>query len=301
MLKIKFDSDTPHHDTENSGWGWYKLWRRMAQNYKNYTWNDIQVVKPNEKADITIVINHPRFHVPEKYDRKNAITYQLEPKVVRKQHWWDYNNPSIKSGFLFCHNIDSHHMCIDWNVEYSYEELQTKPFPKNKILSTVQTWKDYYPGHKLRKFFLQNYLDNLNYIDIYGHLKQGKDWTYKQFKGELPVRKKESALAPYKYSFCCENSIERNYWTEKIVDALICECLPFYWGCKNLEDFLPKDCYIWLPLDDPELSLNIIETSIKNNEWKKRLPAIKKAKKLIMNKWQFFPDLEYHLKRLKIL
>jgi len=298
MLKIKFNSDTPHNDNKESGWTWYNLWRRMAKNYKDYTWNNIQVIEPDKPADITIIINHPKFHKVEKFNRKNTITYQLEPKVVRKTHWWEYNNPSTKNGFLFCHNIDSNHMAIDWNVEYTYEQLQTLKIKKTKIMSTVQTWKNYYPGHMLRKFFLQNYLDKLNYIDIYGHLKQGDDWTYRRFISELPVRKKENALIPYKYTFCCENSIETNYWTEKITDALICECLPFYWGCKNLKDFLPNDCYIWLPLDDPEISLQIIEKSIKNNEWEKRLPIIKKAKKLIMEKWQFFPDLEYHLKKL---
>lgn len=298
MLKIKFTSDTPHNDKKEVGWLWYKLWRRMAKDYDNYTWNNIQIVNPEEKADFSVLINHPKYNVPEPFNRKDTITYQLEPKAVRQNHWGEYNNPSTDQGFLFCHNIDSHHMCADWNLLYTYEELQTKEFPKTKIFSTVQTWKDYYPGHKLRKFFMQNYLDKLPYIDIYGHLKQGEDWTYKRFKGELPVRAKETAIAPYKYCFCCENSIEANYWTEKIIDALICECLPFYWGCKNLKDFLPEGCWIWLPLDDPELSLNIIKESIANNEWEKRLPIIKEAKKIIMEKWQFFPDLEYHLKKL---
>lgn len=301
MLKIKFISDTPKSENKPGGWTWHTLWRRMAKDYKKYAWNEIQVVSPEEKADINIVINHPKFHIPEDFDRAKTITYQLEPKVVRQKHWWEYNNPSISKGFLYCHNIDSNHMGIDWNVEYTYQQLKNMQIEKTKLFSTVQTWKDYYPGHKLRKFFLQYYLDELGYFDIYGHLKQGEDWTYKRYCGELPIRAKETALAPYKYSFCCENSIERNYWTEKITDALVCECLPFYWGCKNLKDFLPEGCWIWLPLDDPELSLEIIEETIANNVWEKRLPYIKDAKKLILEKWQFFPDLEYHLKKLKIL
>ena len=145
MLKIKFISDTPHNDKKDAGWTWYNLWRRMAKDYANYTWNDIKVVTPDNKADLNIVINHPSSQKLENFDRAKTITYQLEPKVVRRNCWGKYNNPQIDMGFLYCHNIDSDHMCIDWNVKYSYEELQTLKFKKTKLFSTVQTWKDYYP------------------------------------------------------------------------------------------------------------------------------------------------------------
>lgn len=34
-----------------------------------------------------------------------------------------------------------------------------------------------------------------------------------------------------------ENSRHENYFTEKLLDAMLARCIPIYWGCKNLGDF----------------------------------------------------------------
>lgn len=34
-----------------------------------------------------------------------------------------------------------------------------------------------------------------------------------------------------------ENSRLRNYFTEKLLDALLAQCIPLYWGCPNIGDF----------------------------------------------------------------
>ena len=54
---------------------------------------------------------------------------------------------------------------------------------------------------------------------------------YKAFK------QKADGLAPYRYSVVIENVRERNYFTEKLIDALLCGTVPIYWGCPNIGDF----------------------------------------------------------------
>ena len=51
---------------------------------------------------------------------------------------------------------------------------------------------------------------------------------------------KEKAIIPYKYYFMCENNVEHNFATEKIWEPILCECLAFYWGCPNLEEYIDR-------------------------------------------------------------
>mmetsp|Transcript_87959 Transcript_87959/g.262299 ORF Transcript_87959/g.262299 Transcript_87959/m.262299 type:complete len:299 (+) Transcript_87959:128-1024(+) len=38
-----------------------------------------------------------------------------------------------------------------------------------------------------------------------------------------------------------ENSRHPNYFTEKLLDAMLAQCVPVYWGCENLRDFFDVD------------------------------------------------------------
>ena len=110
--------------------------------------------------------------------------------------------------------------------------------------------------------------------------------------GLLPFREKDRGLFPYKYTYGAENSRENNYFTEKICDAILSECLCFYHGCPNLHDFLHPESYISIDVCDHERSLEIIQSAIANNEWEKRLPYIRESKDKILNELQMLPTLE---------
>ena len=56
--------------------------------------------------------------------------------------------------------------------------------------------------------------------------------------GYAPFGDKSEGLAPYRYSVVIENVRERNYFTEKLIDAILCQTVPIYWGCPNIADFL---------------------------------------------------------------
>ncbi|QYX57853.1 hypothetical protein K1T73_05545 [Roseovarius sp. SCSIO 43702] len=62
--------------------------------------------------------------------------------------------------------------------------------------------------------------------------------------GYAPFRAKAEGLAPFRYSVVIENVRERNYFTEKIVDAVLCETVPIYWGCPNIAEFFDTDGWI---------------------------------------------------------
>jgi len=47
--------------------------------------------------------------------------------------------------------------------------------------------------------------------------------------------------APYQFVICCENTKQRGYVTEKIINAFLARCIPIYCGCPNIgKMFNPK-------------------------------------------------------------
>lgn len=51
----------------------------------------------------------------------------------------------------------------------------------------------------------------------------------------------KSPLFNSQFHICIENSRQKNYFTEKLVDALITKTAPIYWGCPNIGDFFNLD------------------------------------------------------------
>ena len=113
----------------------------------------------------------------------------------------------------------------------------------------------------------------------------GLDWYG---KGVNPLERKEDALVPYKYHVAIENHIAPHHWSEKFSDAILCECLPFYAGDPALTEIFPKDCFIPIPIDDPAEAARIVKEAIANGEYEKRREAILVAKRLILEKYNFW-------------
>ena len=76
-------------------------------------------------------------------------------------------------------------------------------------------------------------------FDLYG-----KGWpNYPFYKGEIP--EKWDVLKNYRFCFCYENTKNQfGYITEKIFDCFVSGCVPIYWGASNIEEYVPKTCFI---------------------------------------------------------
>jgi hypothetical protein len=67
--------------------------------------------------------------------------------------------------------------------------------------------------------------------------------NYQSYKGK--VESKNATLQAYKYSICYENAKDiPGYITEKIFDCFFAGCVPIYWGANNIEEHIPKHCFI---------------------------------------------------------
>ena len=116
--------------------------------------------------------------------------------------------------------------------------------------------------------------------------------NYHNLKSYVGKTDNKTEYSNYKYCFSCENNSEKNYATEKIWEPILFECLCFYWGCPNLDDYIDSSAFVRLPLDNFEESISIIKKAIEEDWWSKRIDIIRKEKEKILNKLGFFPRLQ---------
>jgi hypothetical protein len=260
-------------------------------------WNDIQVTD-DEKADYFLILNHPgrARYIPER-----AVVMQMEPAASRAEFPFPFNRPECyRKRFLYVFDTASHHNAIEWHISPSYSDfINGRPdLKKTKSFSAVISGLNYLEGYKKRLTFLKK-IAEIFPVDIYGRghspgfFPEGLPGRY---LGEI-TGPKDEGLFLYKYTFAAENTREFNYFTEKICDAILAECLAFYWGCPNLSDFIDPRAYIALDPDDHAKSIETIKNAIENDEWSKRLPYIRQAKEKILNELQIFPTLEKILRQ----
>ncbi len=167
---------------------------------------------------------------------------------------------------------------LPWYVNRSYEELQVMPLPqKQKAVSWILGNQMEIPGHFKRLVFLDHIKKRGNFtVDLFGRANQY-------------VADKAEGLVAYKYSLAIENSSRPYYWTEKIADCFLCWTVPIYYGCTNLEEYFPAESFIRIDITRPQEALGRIKDVLDHDNWEKRLPALNKARRLLLDKHQFFP------------
>jgi hypothetical protein len=55
---------------------------------------------------------------------------------------------------------------------------------------------------------------------------------------------KGETLGKYTFALCFDNQILKGWITEKIFDCFYCGTIPIYWGAPDVEDHIPKECFI---------------------------------------------------------
>lgn len=236
-----------------------------------------------ENPDYHVIINHPFYqNKKQEYNNKKTIYVYNEPELTKKK--WDiWKN---KETFLY----DNKTTWKIWHLDYNINDLIKLKIVKDKQnlnkITCLTTDLNEYEGHRLRLNFLpyfDKYLPQYNIQPlIYGRKKTGiyDKLNLNNYHGD--VEKREDVLLSYYYNFMGENTREKNYFTEKILDPILTETLCFYWGCPNIKNYLHEKSFISIDLEKPQKSLEIIINSIKNNEYEKRLKYIKETKKKII-------------------
>ena len=113
-----------------------------------------------------------------------------------------------------------------------------------------------------------------------------------------PLRDKSAALNEFRYHIALENHIGEHHWTEKLADAFLGLTLPFYAGCPNASDYFPADSFVPIDMRDPDQAIETIRRAIADNEYEKRLPAIREARRRVLYEHNLFAVLSREIGRM---
>lgn len=165
---------------------------------------------------------------------------------------------------------------LDWWIQRSYDELLTLAIPrKTEGVSAIASTKVAIEGHRKRFDFVNLLEQEFPEIQVFG---QGR---------MRELGDKWDGLAPFKYSVAIENSSKADYWSEKIADCFLTYTVPLYFGANNIDEYFPRESYIWLPLDDTKKALATITDTLANDDWESRLPALREARRRILDNYSF--------------
>jgi hypothetical protein len=241
----------------------------------------------DKDADYFVIINYPPPGTL--YDPRRTIIFQMEPSVYdRSKNWGAKTWPFIDTSMML--HVHHHDRALN-GVQWSFK-IGDIPSKTNEVVSILSN-KQNDTGHQLRIAYVKEHS-----VQVYGRENYHGVANY---MGVVPDDNRFNVYSKYKYCLAVENNSELNYATEKIWEPILCECLPFYWGCPNLETYIDPLAFVRLPLDDPAQAASIIQNAIAEDLWSKRIDIIRETKKKILTKLGFFPTLTNIINETKFL
>ena len=208
---------------------------------------------PPSRTLLAIVEPPDILTLPAGYTRQFAAALGPDPTVRCKRRF-------VRSG--------GHH----WFVELTAEEAVMKPLlEKPRLISAVVSAKTDTPGHRRRLHFMRALKE---------HFGDRLDWFGRGVR-EIGGRKL-NALEEYRYHLVFENGVWPHYWTEKLADAFVANCLPFYWGDPLLAKTFNPQSYVPIEIDDVAATIWHLEQAIAGDWWGQRQEAIAESRRRVV-------------------
>ncbi len=194
----------------------------------------------NDENDYThaIILNTsmPQLTIP----KQNVIglAYEPLPFLGLTQDFIAYAEKHIGK-YCIGQKIDG--MPPEFIEKYSYMEYRHPSEPitkKTRVMSIIVSQKMFAPGHKYRHLLVQRIIQEKLPVYIYG--RGASLYNYEYNMGGF------DSLEPfetYMYSICIENYKTPQYFSEKIINPVMCNCMPIYWGCEHMPEYLDSECF----------------------------------------------------------
>lgn len=158
---------------------------------------------------------------------------------------------------------------------------------KENVMSTINSNINNLPGHKLRADFISSICERGMNFNLFGHSYWSK---YKQYKNQAPSGKWPAFLTS-KYVLVIENEISPYYWTEKFTDAILCFCIPIYYGSAKIDEYFPEGSYIALDITKPT-AYDEIQDIVKSDFYERNIENLKLARNLILTTHNLFSFID---------
>ena len=224
----------------------------------NVSWLKQHQTLPEITANIHIAVDHPTM-----YKTPDSSIYLVgvacEPNAI--SHGRDEFIKNHKNfDLLLTHDEEILKACPNarvclygttWIPQSVYENIDA--LRKQPKISCITGSKELTPAHSYRKFLYANQLT----------IPLPITW-FRSGAGELlpayqhnPVLKpgsdgKVALFQDFQFSIAIENSSQKYYFTEKLLDCLLTKTIPIYYGCTNISDYF--DTRGWIILETTDMN-----------------------------------------------
>ena len=149
-----------------------------------------------------------------------------------------------------------------------------KIYPKTNNIVSVVSNQNILEGHKLRHT-IKNHINNPSHLSTYNTVHYLNP----------PTKRKVDALKDYRFELVIDNE-DADFFSEKILDSMLCGCIPIYWNVKTKRHLKIFDLDGIVFFDNTETLYSMISSGYFNEDlYNSKLNAIKynfeKAKEFV--------------------
>lgn len=195
---------------------------------------------------VSLDIHPDEIQYLNQYTKDKLILFLVEPPTVSSLNYDKKNHEYFSKIYTWLDDL------VDNKKYFKYYYPVMNPMIEDTIEFENKKLCTMIACNKISSFENELYSERLRVIQFFENLNisdfdfYGLWWnfnTFKNYKG--PITRKNDYLKNYKFSFCFENTKNiKGYVTEKIFDCFRAGCVPIYWGACNIEDYVPKKCFI---------------------------------------------------------
>ena len=136
-----------------------------------------------------------------------------------------------------------------WIPKSVYENIDVSR--KQPKISCLTGWKEFTRAHVYRKFLYANQL-SIPLPVVWFRSGAGALLPEHQYNPIIPkhLDGKVELFLDFQFSLVIENSRQKHYFTEKLIDCLITKTIPIYYGCPNIAEYFNTQGWILLETTD---------------------------------------------------
>jgi len=210
--------------------------------------------------------------LPKKSDKEKSYLLAIESSIIRPENFDKKKHAYFHKIFTWNDNLVDDKKYIKINYSFSFPKEINKDTKRKKLCCLIVSNKssnyknelyseriqliEWFESHHLEDFSLYGIgwdsfrFQGVKAVRALNKLPFVKEIFYKLFKRKYKsyrgtVDSKFDTMKKYKFAIAYENVKDENgYITEKIFDVFIAGCVPIYLGAKNINEYIPSDCFI---------------------------------------------------------
>ena len=223
-----------------------------------------QFTKMHSDNAIDIYIDTTEYHP----NSNIKIFFQCEPTAIQENmnHFAirEYlKNNYEKYTYIFCYNPE------EINCPNALPKIEAGTWIEKSAYSTIDAKQKTFQISNITGFKAHT-VGHLHRHELYINQKSFEDFPIVFFRSSAPPIIPEISKNPFipkdlaskillfesfQYSIVIENSQEKNYFSEKLMDCLITKTIPIYYGCPNISEYF--DTTGWIILTDNNFVENL--------------------------------------------